>query len=117
MKTEPNELGTSINIKTSNKTVLKLPKNIDLWPNLTAKVSNYVVGGLYEPILGYFSINLKEAFKRTMQIKSEFTSKQKNLSIQELSEDVARESKLATINQDLIKKLRCFIVRNINYNW
>lgn len=52
-----------------------------------------------------------------MQIKSEFTSKQKNLSIQELSEDVARESKLATINQDLIKKLRCFIVRNINYNW
>lgn len=29
---------------------------------------------------------------------------------------MALENKLSRINQDLLKRLRCFIVRNINYN-
>ena len=62
-------MGTSINIKKSNKSEIKLPKNIDLWPTLSGKVSNYVVGGLYEPVIGYFSINLKDAFLRTEQLR------------------------------------------------
>ena len=57
--TEPKQSGQSINIQVINKTTLMLPENSNYWPSLSAKVKDYVLGGIYEPTLGYFAINLQ----------------------------------------------------------
>ena len=67
-------------------------------------------------MIGYFSIDLKAAEKRTTHLKNQFLSKQKTVQT-ELNINIDRANKLSSINPDLLKKLRNFVVQNINYNW
>jgi hypothetical protein len=47
------------------KMTIRLPSNPSYWPALSAKVKNEILPGVYEPLLGYFSINLQQAYKTT----------------------------------------------------
>ena len=82
IKTDPVESGSSINIKTSSKTEIKLPKNTKFWPTLSGKVINHVLSGLFEPVIGYFSIDLKGSERRTEELKARFLSKEKTIKYQ-----------------------------------
>jgi hypothetical protein len=44
---------------------IRLPSNPLYWPALSAKVKNEILPGVYEPLIGYFSINLQQAYKNT----------------------------------------------------
>jgi hypothetical protein len=39
-----------------------LPDNYKYWPALSARVKDNVLGSFYQPILGYFSIDLQNAY-------------------------------------------------------
>jgi hypothetical protein len=51
------------------KRTIRLPSNPSYWPALSAKVKNEILPGVYEPLLGYFSINLQQAYKSTEEAK------------------------------------------------
>lgn len=59
ISTEPKESGTNVNIKQANKSTIILPADPNYWPSLSARVKDYILGGIYEPTIGFFSINLK----------------------------------------------------------
>ena len=69
IKTEPKQKGRNINISTVIPAKISLPTNYKLWPSLSAKVRDNVLGDMYQPTLGYFSINLKNSYLRSNQIK------------------------------------------------
>lgn len=48
-----------MNIQMVNQTIFYLPADPSYWPSLTAVVRDNIIGGLVEPTLGYFSINLR----------------------------------------------------------
>ena len=62
IKTEPMEKGRNVNISAVIPAKISLPTNYKYWPSLSAKVKDNVLGELYQPTLGYFSINLQKAY-------------------------------------------------------
>jgi hypothetical protein len=72
IRTEPEESGNSINVKVATKSIINLPENVKFWPTLSGKVKNSVIASMYEPLLGYFSINLQDAFVRSQKLKKEY---------------------------------------------
>ena len=65
IKTEPKEVNEILNLKLIEKRTIRLPSNPLYWPALSAKVKNEVMPGVYEPLIGYFSINLQKAYANT----------------------------------------------------
>lgn len=59
------EKGRSVNINTVIPAKINMPSNYKFWPSLGAKVRDNVLGDVYQPILGYFSINLQNAYNRS----------------------------------------------------
>jgi hypothetical protein len=51
------------------KRTIRLPSNPSYWPALSAKVKNEILPGVYEPLIGYFSINLRQAYMNTQTAK------------------------------------------------
>jgi hypothetical protein len=58
-----------VNIKKINRCTILLPEDQNYWPSLSAKVKDYVFQGAYQPTLGYFSMSLGEAYKKTKLAK------------------------------------------------
>ena len=92
-----------------------LPENPSYWPSLTAKVKDYILGGVYEPTLGYFAINLKQAYEKSINFKKQFFELNKVAT--EKKKIVERSAKLETINETVLMNLRSFILKSINYCW
>jgi len=86
-------------------------------------VKDYVLGGVYEPVLGYFSINLQEAYKQSENLKRELKGENKSLSSFDKVKSIfshvnaPTSGKLKNVHPKLISSLRAFVVQNIEYNW
>jgi ribonuclease HII len=79
IKTDPVQFGSSVNIRVPSMSKIMLPVNSDFWPTLSCRVLNYILPGLLEPVIGYFSINLNDALKRTDQLKKRYFSKERRV--------------------------------------
>lgn len=62
IKTEPKQKGRNVNITTVIPAKISLPSNYKYWPSLSAVVKDNVLGNLYQPTIGYFSINLQNSY-------------------------------------------------------
>jgi hypothetical protein len=69
IRTEPKEVNEILNFKMIEKRTIRLPSNPSYWPALSAKVKNEILPGVYEPLIGYFSINLRQAYTNTQTAK------------------------------------------------
>lgn len=69
VKTEPKEKGRNVNISTVIPAKLSLPVNYKYWPSLSAKVRDNVLGEMYQPTIGYFSVNLQNAYARSKDLQ------------------------------------------------
>ena len=64
-----------IQIKKVHKAVVMLPESTAYWTQLGVRLKDQLVGSVYEPLIGYFSINLAEAYKRS-RLFNKFLRKQ-----------------------------------------
>jgi hypothetical protein len=95
---------------------LTLPQNYQYWPSLSGRVKDNVLGEFYQPILGYFSINLQKSYLRSANMKEEFVKRQKSL-LQVQNQIINKPEKMAEINDSLLMSLRNFVIKSLNYNW
>ncbi len=98
-----------------NRTILTLPENPFYWPSLSGHVKDYVLGGIYEPTLGYFSIDMREAFQRTDRVR-------KNLNDQSALPNnkaalIRPNPRLEGISKKVLLPLRNFLIKTLHYNW
>lgn len=56
-----------------------LPSDFKYWPSLSAKVKDNIVSDIYQPTLGYFSLDLQKSYEKSKRMKEEFSSKTKFL--------------------------------------
>ena len=82
---------------------------------MSARVKDNILTDFYEPILGYFSISLQDAFTRSKKMREDF--KKKKTLLENRTQILEKPARLANISDSLILSLRSFIVRSLNYNW
>lgn len=113
--TEPIASGTNINIKMATKSIITLPDNPNYWPYLSATVKDYVLKGIYEPTLGYFSLNLRHSFRKTNQLRDDYNNNKSVFNVKTAIKSI--HPRLKDINEKVLFSLRNYIVKNVNYGW
>ena len=89
LTTQPGSSGSSPNIGAVLSFRCKIP--IDIWfcPSLNCKVHDYLMSGISQPLLGSFTINLIEAYSKTIgqeTTEKSLTRRLTNLSMSHLNE-------------------------------
>lgn len=72
--------------------------------------------GFYEPLIGYFSINLQKAFQNTQKSKALY---EKHSAILADKKDTGFHNyeRLQDIDEDMLVNLRNAILISLNYSW
>ena len=104
-----------MNLHVINKTTIVLPENPNYWPSLSAKVKDYILGGVYEPVLGYFAIDLQDAYEKSINFSKLYAKNNKLTNNKKRITN--RSAKLEGIHDKVLINLRNFIVKSINYSW
>lgn len=92
-----------------------LPEEPNYWPSLSATVKDYVMGGVYEPILGYFALDLQAGFEKAKAFRKKFA--ENKMITQNKKRIQNRSARLEGINDKVLLNLRNFILKSINYSW
>lgn len=103
-------------MKLIEKRTIRLPSNPNYWPALSAKVKNEIMPGFYEPLLGYFSINLKKAFEQT-QTSRQLYEKHSAILADRNNLGFQNNEKLRDVDEGLLLNLRNAILISLNYSW
>ena len=80
---------------------------------MSGKVKDFVLGGVYEPTLGHFALDLQQGYQKYLAFRKKYTENQKIT--QNKKKIIHRSSKLEGINDKILLNLRNFILKSINW--
>lgn len=108
--------GTDIRIYKPLIQSIYLPEDINYWPVLSAVVKNGGIGKIYKSVLGYCSMNLKEAYAKSLNFKEILESRNRNM-VKKKGIIERKSQRLNCLSNKSILALRNFIHKASNYKW